>query len=219
MLSLKKQKPKTRPKKKRWGEEADYQNSAQWGNRNAWMQSCRTDQNQREEGVICWQKSRTRWHGSQDPSLGRLTTSSSWWAQIPWGPFLIALQGPSCSCFSAVTCDPKASEMTNEGEVQKVLSLQPAEGEGNCDLNSQLPQCIFVFWSAGEKNLPFSQPPIFILIFTFIQMGLLCFLQTRRETKNKGDLSYWEEWGSLHGEQRKTEYAKGRLGPLPGQFY
>ncbi|XP_014385670.1 PREDICTED: nuclear body protein SP140-like protein isoform X6 [Myotis brandtii] len=28
-----------------------------------------------------------------------------------------------------VTCDPKASEMTNEGEVQKVLSLQPAEGE------------------------------------------------------------------------------------------
>ncbi|KAK1336713.1 hypothetical protein QTO34_002748 [Cnephaeus nilssonii] len=28
-----------------------------------------------------------------------------------------------------VTCDLKASEMTNEGEVQKVLSLQPAEGE------------------------------------------------------------------------------------------
>lgn len=86
---------------------------------------------------------------------GRLTTSSSWWAQIPWGLFLIALQSPSCSCFSAVTCDLKASEMTN-GEVQKVFRLQPAEGEGNYDLNSQLPQYIFVFWSAGEKNLPFS---------------------------------------------------------------
>lgn len=36
----------------------------------------------------------------------------------------------------------------------KMLSFLSVEGEGNYDLSSQLPQSMFVFWSAGNKNLP-----------------------------------------------------------------
>ena len=43
---------------------------------------------------------------------------------------------PSCPCFSTVTRDPKALQVPPEGEPKKVLSLLPAEGEGNYDLNS-----------------------------------------------------------------------------------
>ena len=43
---------------------------------------------------------------------------------------------PSCSCFSTVTSDPKAPQVLPEGEPKEVLSLLPAEGEGNYDLNS-----------------------------------------------------------------------------------
>lgn len=47
--------------------------------------------------------------------------------------------------------------------------------------------------SKGKNLSPFPQPPIFFLIFTFIQMGLLCFFQTVRETKNNSELSEGEE--------------------------
>lgn len=137
--------------------------------------------------------------------------NSAWGRQTGWGPFLIAFHGPSFSCFSAVSCDLEVSERTNL-KVDKVLSFLPAEGEGNYDLSSPLPQpCLF----SGQQGTTISlvpHPPILFLIFTCTQMRLLCFSKTVRETKNEGELGSWEERGSLHGEQRETEYAKGRLG-------
>ena len=117
-----------------------------------------------------------------------------------------------------MSCDLEVSERTNL-KVDKVLSFLPAEGEGNYDLSSPLPQpCLF----SGQQGTTISlvpHPPILFLIFTCTQMRLLCFSKTVRETKNEGELGSWEERGSLHGEQRETEYAKGRLGheaDMPG---
>lgn len=79
MLSLKKQEPKTRPKKKRWGEEAIRIMHSEDTEMHGYRAVGRTRIREREVA----KKAEQDGMALRTCVWGRLTTSSSWWAQTP----------------------------------------------------------------------------------------------------------------------------------------
>lgn len=206
-----------RPEDKRWGEKHRQSKRC-----TARKQSCV----EVELWVGCWEGERRGADGKEAEGDGVALRSSAWsrhmvfpsclaWANR--GLFLITLHGPSCPCFSAVTCYPKTPQMTHEGEPKEVLSLLPVEGEGNYDLNS---------WINRKKCPPFSHLAILFFIFTYIHMELcrfsvLFFPKLWERLRRKVS---WTEWGEHPcmeniGKQDVPKVGWSPKAQVPGWLY